>query len=75
MKKGYSKILINEIVIPDRNPHWISTGLDLMMLSLFPSGERTEENWRDLLTSVGLKVVKIWTFEEGFPGLIEAELE
>lgn len=75
LQKGYSKILISDMVIPDRHAHWISTGLDLMMMASFPSRERTEKQWHDLMASVGLKVVRIWTFEEGFPSLIEADLE
>ncbi|KAH8812941.1 S-adenosyl-L-methionine-dependent methyltransferase [Xylogone sp. PMI_703] len=74
MTRGYSKILINENVIPDRNAHWKSTGLDLVMMSAFSSTERTEAAWRELLASVGLSVIHIWTYEEGTESLIEAEL-
>lgn len=74
MKKGYSKILINENVIPDRNAHWLITSLDIVMMSVVASCERTESVWRRLLESVGLKVVRIWTYEQGSESLIEAEL-
>lgn len=37
--------------------------------------ERTETQWRGLLESVGLKVVKMWTYEQGTESLIEAELD
>lgn len=75
LKKGYSKILINENVIPPKGAHWISTGLDMFMMSFSSSRERTEKEWRDLVTSVGLKVVKIWNYDEGHPSLIEVELQ
>ncbi len=74
MTKGYSKLLINENVIPDMDAHWASTGLDLLMMTLFSSSERTEEHWRMLLESEGFKIAKIWTNEPGTESLIEAEL-
>lgn len=72
--KGYSKLLINENVIPDRGAHWLSTALDIAMMANFSASERTEQNWRTLLESAGFKVVKIWTYEPGTESLIEAEL-
>ena len=74
MKKGYSKILINENIIPDRDADWQMTSLDFVMMSCFSSKERTAADWRKLLDDVGLKVVKIWTYENGSESLIEAEL-
>ena len=74
MVKGYSKLLINENVIPNKGAHWVSTGLDILMMTVFSSGERTEQAWNVLLESAGLKVVKIWTYEPGTESLIEVEL-
>ena len=74
MTPGYSKILINENVIPDKDAHWMSTSLDLYMMALTSSCERTEVNWGALLDSVGLRIIKVWNHEPGTEGLIEAEL-
>lgn len=74
MKKGYSKILINENAIPELNASWEQTGLDLLVMACLSSGERTEQQWRRLLESVGLRVVNVWTYEKGSESLIEAEL-
>ncbi|RDW63706.1 hypothetical protein BP6252_11251 [Coleophoma cylindrospora] len=75
LKKGYSKILINEYVVPAQNAHYSVTGLDIMMMSLFASMERTEEAWRKLIEEeAGLKIVAIWTYERGTDSLIEVEL-
>ena len=74
MKPGYSKILINEIVIPNRGAHPANTGLDWLMMALMSSSERTEKAWRELLESVGLTVVGIWTHSPGTESLIEAKL-
>jgi hypothetical protein len=75
MKKGYSKLLINEIVIPNEHAHRLSTSMDLLMMTVVAAEERTEKNWNRLLKEVGLKVVKLWTFEIGTEAVIEAELE
>ncbi|KAK1730003.1 O-methyltransferase [Colletotrichum acutatum] len=74
MKPGYSKLLINENVIPSIGADWQATALDMMMMTLFSSRERTEEQWRKLLEPAGLKIVKIWSAGEGVESLIECEL-
>ncbi|KAI1391437.1 S-adenosyl-L-methionine-dependent methyltransferase [Hypoxylon trugodes] len=74
MKPGYSKILINENVIPPRHAQWEATALDILMMTLLASRERTEQDWRDLLEPAGLKIVKIWTVQNGVESLIECEL-
>lgn len=74
MEKGYSKILINENVVPDFKASWLMTSLDMVMMAHVGSQERTEQQWRELLGSVGLKIVNIWTYEPGTESLIEAVL-
>lgn len=73
MRPGYSKVLVNENVIPDTGAHWETTSLDLIMMEI-GSGERTERQWHALLESAGLKIVKIWTAQRGVESLIECEL-
>ncbi|KXX73761.1 Demethylsterigmatocystin 6-O-methyltransferase [Madurella mycetomatis] len=76
MKPGYSKLLINENVIPSTGADWQTTALDLMVLALVSSRERTESDWRKLLLDAGLRVVKIWGTDKqnGVESLIECEL-
>ncbi|MCJ1385013.1 hypothetical protein MMC17_008131 [Xylographa soralifera] len=74
MKPGYSKLLINENVVPDVSASWQITSLDWFMMALAASRERTEAQWRELLHSVGLKVVGIWTKDAATESLIEASL-
>ncbi|KAJ5116678.1 O-methyltransferase family 2 [Penicillium angulare] len=75
MKPGYSKLLINEYVVPKVGAYWETTGLDLMMMSLCSSEERTYEDWLNLLEQkVGLKVVHIWGAGKGVESLIECKL-
>ena len=74
MTPKYSKLLINEYVIPDTGAHWISTALDILMMAVYSSAERSEQNWRRMLEGVGFRITKIWTPEPGTESLIEAEL-
>ncbi len=73
--KKYSKVLINENVVPDVGPPWTITSEDLIMMALGAVLERTEKQWHDLLRSAGLKINKIWTYAQGAESLIEAQIE
>lgn len=61
MDKGYSKLLINENVIPDEGASSQVTSLDWFMMGLAASRERTERQWGELLESVGFKITGIWS--------------
>ncbi|KAJ5501176.1 Winged helix-turn-helix transcription repressor DNA-binding [Penicillium expansum] len=74
LKKGYSRVLFNEIVISEAKPTLAATNMDMMMLAHFAVRERTEADWRDILAQVGLKVVNIYTYPGVAESLIEAEL-
>ena len=75
MHSGYSKLLINEFVVPDVEATWSITSMDWVMMALSAVKERTEKQWRALLEQAGLKVVEIWTYDQGTESLIEAELQ
>jgi hypothetical protein len=72
---GYSKFLIHEHVLPDMGHDREQTGLDLLMMTLFGSKERTEQQWRDLLEEQvgGLKITGIWTYRTGLERVVECE--
>jgi hypothetical protein len=74
MKRGYSKLLINDNAIPDERADSSNTAVDIIVLATFASRERTESDWKQLLEGVGLRVLNIWTYERGAWSLIEAEL-
>lgn len=75
MKPGYSKLLINEHVVPARNVYWETSALDLLMMSVHAAKERTEAEWNYLIEGLaGLKLVKIWDGGKGNESLIECEL-
>ncbi|KAF2197615.1 S-adenosyl-L-methionine-dependent methyltransferase [Delitschia confertaspora ATCC 74209] len=73
MEPGYSKLLINENVIPPKSADWQATALDMMMVTLLSAEERTEQSWRTLLEGAGLRILNIWKAAEGVESLIECE--
>lgn len=74
LKRGYSKILINDLVIPDQGAGWVEIGIDLAAMNVRSATERTEAEWRSLVGSVGLKVSKIWDCAGQPEKLIEVEM-
>ncbi|KAI0098505.1 putative O-methyltransferase [Daldinia grandis] len=75
MEPGYSKLLINENVIPPHHAHWEATALDIIMMTGFSSRERTRHEWEYLLGASGLRICGIWTVDSGVESLIECELD
>ena len=74
MTKGYSMILINEMVMPlDKGDIFVLQS-DLSKMSVSAGMERTKDQWYKLLESVGLEVVKTWTKDVDSESLIEAML-
>ena len=49
LKKGYSRVLLNEIVVSEEKPTLAATNMDLMMLAYFAVRERTEREWAEIL--------------------------
>jgi len=75
MEKGYSRLLLNENVIPAKGAHPDATTLDMIMMMVISSTERTEEHWRKLIARVPeSKLVKIWTLPEAVESVLELEL-
>jgi demethylsterigmatocystin 6-O-methyltransferase len=58
-----SRILLDEIVLPDTGANWQSTMADLSMMVVFAGAERTSRNWHQLVENAGLKIVQIHTFD------------
>ncbi|KAL4927968.1 sterigmatocystin 8-O-methyltransferase precursor [Aspergillus undulatus] len=54
MEPGYSRLIINEHIIPDRGCSYEAACLSVMMMIQVGGLERTEQQWRELLNSVGL---------------------
>ncbi|KAM0454143.1 hypothetical protein ACHAPV_008608 [Trichoderma viride] len=73
MKPGYSKLLINDIVLPPVGASIHQAGLDCFMLQI--SGkERTEAVWNKVISEAGMRIVNIRPDGRGYESLVEAEL-
>lgn len=75
MKKGYSKMLIYEFVIPDRNSPLYPALLDIKMMALLSGMERTKTQWVGILEAAGLEVCRFWSITDENEALIEAQLK
>ena len=75
MRKGYSKLLLDEMVLPDTNAPVKGAFFDLSMMALETGSERTLSQWHELLKSTGLRIEKVWSTNSGLESVIEAELE
>ena len=77
MKPRYSKLLLNESVLPDIDyPSFFATG-DIKMISVLGGEKRTELKWTEPIKSVGLSLKKIWKspFDNDEEGVVEAMLK
>ncbi|KAL2147438.1 hypothetical protein VTI28DRAFT_9337 [Corynascus sepedonium] len=57
--RGWSRVLIDEIVVPDQGADVWVAGQDLNMLVALGAGERTESEWEALLDRAGLRIVEV----------------
>lgn len=55
----HSAILIDEMVIPETGAHWHATQIDMVMMTVLASTERSQEQWHALLASAGLTAKNI----------------
>lgn len=74
MKPGYSKLLVNEIVMPNVDAPWQLTSMDITMMAMLVNRERTENQWKELLGAAGFKITGIWSKNPTSESVIEAVL-
>lgn len=74
LEPGYSKILLDEMVVDDEKLVPAITAMDLNMMSTLAGNERTKQDWTRLLNQAGLKVVNIYSDPTVHESIIEAEL-
>ncbi|ROW05745.1 hypothetical protein VMCG_05180 [Cytospora schulzeri] len=73
-KKGYSKLVITDVVVPPEKASIMQATHDVGLMALLAAGERTEADWRKLLDNAGFKIIKVWKDTRGIESVIEAEL-
>lgn len=74
LKQGYSRVLLNEIVLSEEHPTLAATSMDMMMLAHLTARERTESDWKAILTRAGFRICNIYTYPGVSESLIEAEI-
>ncbi|KAM4063974.1 o-methyltransferase [Hirsutella rhossiliensis] len=57
-----SRILIDEVVLPNKEAPWQATMADLAMMVSFGGKERTQQQWQMLAGEVGLRIEQIHTY-------------
>lgn len=75
MDKENSKLIINELVVPNKGATVLHGQMDLTMMATFCAMERTESHWFELVESAGLVISKIWTDTSEAESVIEAILK
>ena len=75
MTKRYSKLYLNEWILPDVGCPLFPAAVDIQMMMNFGGMERTENQWKELLRRAGLKPVRFWQSPGFGEGIVEAELE
>ena len=59
-----SVILIDEMILPDTGAHFHATQLDMMMMIIVGAVGRTEKEFHKLFHDAGLKLSKVWVYDE-----------
>ncbi|CAN9409573.1 unnamed protein product [Alternaria alternata] len=75
LKPGYSRVLLNEIVLSEEKPTIAATSMDMMMLAHLSVHERTESDWRRILQKAGLECLHVYSYPGVAESVIEAELK
>ncbi|KAE8400606.1 S-adenosyl-L-methionine-dependent methyltransferase [Aspergillus pseudonomiae] len=74
MVKGYSKLLIYDIVLPPIGASLSQTTMDVEMMSLLSASERTQGAWEKLLANAGFKIINFWPDPQEYEMIVEAEV-
>lgn len=72
MKPGYSKLLIDDFILPDRGCPLYPCVQDMCMMGLLGGMERSQRHWTELLNSEGFEVVGVYTSGDENEGVLEA---
>lgn len=75
MKKGYSKLIIEEFILSDTGCAMLPAMWDWEMTVFCNSMERTQGQWQRLLEPAGFDVIRFWNQPGDGQGIIEAEFE
>ncbi|KAJ6014396.1 hypothetical protein N7540_008987 [Penicillium herquei] len=66
-----SVILIDDMVLPGSGVHFHATQIDITMMSVLASHERTITQWYALMEKAGLKIKQIYTYNTRYDSVLE----
>lgn len=66
-----SVILIDDMVLPGSGVHFHATQIDITMMSVLASHERTITQWYALMEKAGLKIKQIYTYNSRYDSVLE----
>lgn len=72
MRPEYSKLLLNEMILPDTGCHPFAVDADMTMMVTTGGMERSKAQWKTLLEAAGFQIVQFWVDEEDGDGIVEA---
>lgn len=75
MERGYSKLLIDDFVLPSTEASLVQAGMDFMMMMYASGMERTMKQWQRIIDLSGLEVVNVWGLEFAHGQIIECQLK
>ena len=75
MEKGYSRILIDDFVLPNTGAPLRGSAMDFLMMVYASGMERTRHQWETLLEASGLEMIKVWGEDSGYEQVIECQLK
>lgn len=70
-----SKLLLEELVLPDTGVDMKCSHLDILMMLYHSGMERSLSQWRALMDSCGLQIVKVWDRPDTDPSILECKLK
>ncbi|ROV88726.1 hypothetical protein VMCG_10045 [Cytospora schulzeri] len=74
MTKGYSYLVINDFILPDKDCPLISSLWDMQMMLVMAAMERSDTQWRDLMNKAGLQIEGLYQPPGDGQGIIVATL-
>ena len=75
MEKGYSRILIDDFVLPNKGASLRGFSMDFLMMMYASGMERSMQQWERLLDTCGLEIIKVWGIDSGHEQVIECQLK
>ncbi|KAI9738293.1 MAG: hypothetical protein M1834_008791 [Cirrosporium novae-zelandiae] len=75
MTKGYSKLIVEDFILPDVGCPLLPAMWDIEMMAFCNALERSRQQWLDLMESCGLEVKGFWPPPGDGQGIIEAMLK